>query len=133
MSAGQHIGNVSSASCTLLLNICTLKWDPVLLQFFSTRESVLSRHVSTSEVYEHLAYGPIKGMPLGGLVGDQQGVLIGNKCLTQGEAKCMYGRGTFLLFCMGTDIAYSDHGLLSMVRKSRHFACVVVDSTCTHT
>jgi hypothetical protein len=55
-------------------------------------------------VYGYLAYGPLKGVPLGGLVGDQQGALIGNKCLTQGKAKCTYGTGVFLLFCMGTDI-----------------------------
>ena len=102
-----------------MLNIRTLEWDPVLLQFFGIRESVLPRLVSTSEVYGYLAYGPLKGVPLGGLVGDQQGALIGNKCLTQGEAKCTYGTGAFLLFCTGTDIVYSNHGLLSTVRKSR--------------
>jgi glycerol kinase len=96
-----------------------LEWDPALLQFFGIRESVLPRLVSTSEVYGYLAYGPLKGVPLGGLVGDQQGALIGNKCLTQGEAKCTYGTGAFLLFCTGTDIVYSNHGLLSTVRKSR--------------
>ncbi|KAF8493255.1 glycerol kinase [Russula emetica] len=115
VSAGQHISEVSNASRTLLLNIRTLEWDPVLLQFFGIRVSVLPRLVSTSEVYGYLAYGPLKGVPLGGLVGDQQGALIGNKCLTQGEAKCTYGTGAFLLFCTGTDIVYSNHGLLSTV------------------
>jgi glycerol kinase len=52
-----------------LLNIRTLEWDPVLLQFFGIRVSVLPRLVSTSEVYGYLAYGPLKGVPLGGLVG----------------------------------------------------------------
>ena len=117
MSAGQHISEVTNASRTLLLNIRTLEWDSVLLQFFGIRESVLPRLVSTSEVYGNLAYGPLKGVPLGGLVGDQQGALIGNKCLTQGQAKCTYGTGAFLLFCTGTDIVYSNHGLLSTVRK----------------
>jgi glycerol kinase len=121
VSAGQHISEVSNASRTLLLNIRTLEWDPVLLQFFGIRLSVLPRLVSTSEVYGYLAYGPLKGVPLGGLVGDQQGALIGNKCLTQGEAKCTYGTGAFLLFCTGTDIVYSNHGLLSTVRKPRRF------------
>ena len=118
VSAGQHISEVTNASRTLLLNIRTLEWDPVLLRFFGLRESVLPRLVSTSEVYGNLAYGPLKGVPLGGLVGDQQGALIGNKCLTQGQAKCTYGTGAFLLFCTGTDIVYSNHGLLSTVRNS---------------
>ena len=117
VSAGQHISEVTNASRTLLLNIRTLEWDPVLLRFFGLRESVLPRLVSTSEVYGNLAYGPLKGVPLGGLVGDQQGALIGNKCLSQGQAKCTYGTGAFLLFCTGTDIVYSNHGLLSTVRN----------------
>src|SRR5258708_744539 len=71
---------------------------------------------STSKVYENIAYGPIKGVPLGGLIGDQQGALVGNKCLTQGQAKCTYGTGAFLLYCTGTDIIYSNHGLLSTLR-----------------
>jgi len=115
VSASQHISEVTNASRTLLLNIRTLEWDPVLLRFFGLRESVLPRLVSTSEVYGNLAYGPLKGVPLGGLVGDQQGALIGNKCLAQGQAKCTYGTGAFLLFCTGTDIVYSNHGLLSTV------------------
>jgi glycerol kinase len=127
VSAGQHISEVTNASRTLLLNIRTLEWDPVLLQFFGIRESVLPRLVSTSEVYGNLAYGPLKGVPLGGLVGDQQGALIGNKCLTQGEAKCTYGTGAFLLFCTGTDIVYSNHGLLSTVRKLSLFSGIGVD------
>ena len=116
MSTGQHISEVTNASRTLLLNIRTLKWDPILLRFFGIRDSVLPRLVSTSEVYGTIAYGPLKGVPLGGLVGDQQGALVGNKCLTQGQAKCTYGTGAFLLFCKGTDIVYSTHGLLSTVR-----------------
>jgi len=127
VSAGQHISEVSNASRTLLLNIRTLEWDPVLLQFFGIRAAVLPRLVSTSEVYGYLAYGPLKGVPIGGLVGDQQGALIGNKCLTQGEAKCTYGTGAFLLFCTGTDIVYSNHGLLSTVCKPRRFVDVGID------
>jgi glycerol kinase len=127
VSAGQHISEVTNASRTLLLNIRTLEWDPVLLHFFGIRESVLPRLVSTSEVYGNLAYGPLKGVPLGGLVGDQQGALIGNKCLSQGQAKCTYGTGAFLLFCTGPDIVYSNHGLLSTVREPRGISGVGVD------
>jgi glycerol kinase len=54
-------------------------------------------------------------------VGDQQAALIGNKCLKQGEAKCTYGTGAFLLFCTGGEIVKSNHGLLSTVRFSVSF------------
>ncbi|KAI0316013.1 glycerol kinase [Amylostereum chailletii] len=112
---GLHITEVSNASRTLLLNIKTLQWEPALLRFFGLKESILPRIVSTSEVYGTIAQGPLKDVKIGGLVGDQQGALIGNKCLKQGEAKCTYGTGAFLLFCTGDDIVYSHHGLLSTV------------------
>ncbi|KAF8916178.1 glycerol kinase [Mucidula mucida] len=85
------------------LHICE---EPCLLDFFI---------VSTSEVCGHISEGALKGVPIGGLVGDQQGALIGNKCLQQGEAKCTYGTGGFLLFCTGNEIVKSTHGLLSTI------------------
>jgi glycerol kinase len=95
---------------TLLLIIRTLEWDRVLLQLFGIRVSAVPRLVSTSGVHGHLAYGSLEGVPFGVLVGDQRGTLLGNKCLTQGEAKSTNGTGAFLLFCLGTGIMYSNHG-----------------------
>lgn len=82
--------------------------------------------VSTSEVYGKIAYGALDGVPIAGLVGDQQGALVGNKCLNQGEAKCTYGTGAFLLFCTGDKIVKSGHGLLSTVSCHLLNLCIVV-------
>ncbi|KAI9573958.1 hypothetical protein HD554DRAFT_575393 [Boletus coccyginus] len=114
-AGGIHVGDVTNASRTLLMNLRTLEWDDRLLEFFDFRSSVLPKLVSSSEVYGHIAGGPLKGIPIGGLVGDQQGALVGNKCLKGGEAKCTYGTGAFLLFCTGEEIVQSTHGLLSTV------------------
>ena len=129
---GIHISEVTNASRTLLLNTTTLKWEPALLEFFGLRQSILPKLVSTSEVYGQVAYGPLSGVPIGGLVGDQQAALIGNKCLNQGEAKCTYGTGAFLLFCTGGEIVKSSHGLLSTVcqqhphyEKSEHCSDII--------
>ncbi|KAK0189082.1 glycerol kinase [Armillaria mellea] len=111
----RHICEVSNASRTLLMNISTLKWEPFLMDFFGLRPSILPKIVSTSEVYGHIASGPLEGVPIGGLVGDQQGALVGNLCLREGEAKCTYGTGAFLLFCTGHEIVKSTHGLLSTI------------------
>ncbi|KAF7308201.1 hypothetical protein HMN09_00667900 [Mycena chlorophos] len=110
-----HLSDLTNASRTLLLNTKSLQWEKPLLAFFGFRESILPKLVSTSEVYGKIAYGPLAGVPVGGLVGDQQGALVGNKCLNQGEAKCTYGTGAFLLFCTGGDIVQSKHGLLSTI------------------
>ncbi|EGN96724.1 hypothetical protein SERLA73DRAFT_93282 [Serpula lacrymans var. lacrymans S7.3] len=114
-NTGLHVTEVTNASRTLLLNLRELKWDPLLLKFFGFRKTILPKLVSSSEVYGHISTGPLKDVPIGGLVGDQQGALVGNKCLKEGEAKCTYGTGAFLLFCTGKDIVKSGHGLLSTV------------------
>lgn len=97
-----------------------------MLKFFGFRPSILPKIVSSSEVYGTLAYGPLNGVKIAGLAGDQQAALMGNKCLHQGEAKCTYGTGAFLLFNTGTDIVQSAHGLLSTVSEfqSASMGCV---------
>lgn len=129
MSKGLHVCEVTNASRTLLLNTRTLKWEPSLLEFFGLRESILPKLVSSSEVYGHIAAGPLASVPVGGLVGDQQGALVGNKCLKVGEAKCTYGTGAFLLFCTGDEIVKSSHGLLSTVSFCLPYS-ISYNSTC---
>jgi len=58
LSTGQHISELTNALRTLLLNVRTLEWDPILLRFFGLRESVQARLVSTSEVYGNATYDP---------------------------------------------------------------------------
>jgi glycerol kinase len=48
--------------------------------------------VSNSEVYGVFKKGHLlEGVPIAGLIGDQQAALVGNKCLTKGAAKQTYG------------------------------------------
>ena len=68
---GVHVSDATNASRTLLMNIRTLQWDPVLLRFFGIKESVLPKIVSSSEKYGKIAYGSLKGVPIAGLAGDQ--------------------------------------------------------------
>ena len=95
--------------------IKTLQWDPILLNFFQIKPSTLPKIVSSSQVYGEVAHGPLNGVKIGGLIGDQQGALVGNKCFHQGEAKCTFGTGAFLLFNTGNDIVRSENGLLGTV------------------
>lgn len=115
MKKGLHVSEMSNAARTLLFNTATLSYDPALLKFFGLRQSIVGDVVSTSQIYGHIAAGSLAGVPIGGLIGDQQAALIGNKCLTKGEAKCTYGTGGFLVYCTGNEIVKSGHGLLSTV------------------
>jgi len=52
----------------------------------------LPRIVSNSEVYGTFKEGHLlEGIPIAGLIGDQQAALVGNKCLKKGDAKQTYG------------------------------------------
>lgn len=117
MSANLHISEVTNASRTLLLDLHSLTWSDVMLAFFGLRPSILPRLVSSSETYGNIAAGPLAGVPIAGLVGDQQGALVGNKCFEVGEAKCTYGTGAFLLFNTGKDPVKSDNGMLTTVSE----------------
>ena len=100
------------------MNLNTLQWDARLFKFFEIKESVLPKIVSSSEVYGECADGVLKGVKIAGIAGDQQAALVGNKCLKQGEAKCTYGTGAFLLACTGEDIVESKAGLITSVSSS---------------
>lgn len=86
-----------------------------MLKFFSLRSSVLPKTVSSSEIYGYIASGILRGVPIAGIVGDQQAALVGNKCFKDGEAKNTYGTGAFLLFNTGTEVVQSNNGLISTV------------------
>jgi glycerol kinase len=54
-------------------------------------------------------------VPVAAALGDQQAALFGQTCFSQGEAKCTYGTGSFLLFNTGSRPVLSASGLLTTV------------------
>ncbi|KDN43979.1 hypothetical protein RSAG8_05711, partial [Rhizoctonia solani AG-8 WAC10335] len=116
VNGGLHIVDVTNASRSLLLDLKTLQWSEPMLKFFGFKNSILPKLVSNSEVYGSIVKGkPLEGVRIAGIVGDQQGALVGNKCLKAGEAKNTYGTGAFLLFCTGDEVVLSKNGLISTV------------------
>ena len=57
----------------------------------------------------------IAGVPLLGLIGDQQAALAGQACFHPGQAKNTYGTGCFMLLHTGSKPVPSTHGLLTAV------------------
>jgi glycerol kinase len=70
---------------------------------------------SSSERYGTAAAGPLEGVPITGILGDQQAALVGQTCFGPGEAKNTYGTGCFLLLNTGQSAVRSSHGLLTTV------------------
>jgi len=108
---GLHATDVTNASRTQLMNLVTLDWDPVLLAAFGVPYSVLPRIVPSSAVLGATA----GGVPIAGILGDQQAALMGQACFAPGEAKNTYGTGCFLLMHTGTTPVPSKHGLITTV------------------
>lgn len=114
-NGGLHITDVTNASRTQLMRLDTLQWDDELLRTFCIPRGVLPRIASSSEVYGEVASGPLKGLPIAGILGDQQAALVGQTCFRPGEAKNTYGTGCFLLMNTGSKPVSSVAGLLTTV------------------
>lgn len=116
VNGGKHFTDVTNASRTMLMNLETLSWDPTLTKFFGIPKNVILPEIkSSSEVYGYMSKGKLKDIPISGILGDQQAALVGQLCLENGEAKCTYGTGCFLLYNTGHKIIDSTHGLLTTV------------------
>ena len=112
---GLHITDCTNASRTQLMNLQTLDWDPELLGAFAIPRQILPQIRSSSEVYGTATLEAIAGVPVAGILGDQQAALVGQTCFRAGEAKNTYGTGCFLLMNTGRDIVQSKHGLITTV------------------
>jgi glycerol kinase len=112
---GIHVTDVTNASRTQLLNLETLTWDQDILRAFGIPEAMLPQVRSSSEIYGAAQIAPIDGVPIAGLLGDQQAALVGQACFKAGEAKNTYGTGCFLLMNTGAAPVHSKHGLLTTV------------------
>jgi glycerol kinase len=55
------------------------------------------------------------GVPIAGILGDQQAATFGQACLEPGDAKNTYGTGNFLLLNTGEEKVLSRNGLLTTV------------------
>ena len=114
ISGGVHVTDVTNASRTLLMDLETLQWDSELLSAFDIPHALLPKIVSSSEIYGH-AGEPLQGVPVAGILGDQQAATFGQAAFSQGEAKNTYGTGNFLIFNTGEEIVHSQNGLLTTV------------------
>jgi glycerol kinase len=112
---GIHVTDVSNASRTQLMNLETLSWDREILGTFGIPETMLPQIRSSSETYGAARLAAIQGVPIAGILGDQQAALVGQACFEKGEAKNTYGTGCFLLMNTAEGIVQSNYGLLTTV------------------
>jgi glycerol kinase len=96
----------------MLMDLKTLDWDNDILKVMGIPRSMLPEIHSCSEVYGN-AVGELAGVPVAGILGDQQAATVGQTCFSPGEAKNTYGTGCFMILNTGEEIVPSKSGLLT--------------------
>jgi glycerol kinase len=119
-NGGVHATDVTNASRTLLMDLDTLDWDEDLASIFGIEPdlaaSMLPRiHPSVGELGTIQGAEPLNGVPVCGILGDQQAATFGQAAFGRGDVKNTYGTGCFLLQNTGTTPEPSSHGLVTTV------------------
>ena len=110
-----HATDASNASRTLLLDLHRGEWDEDLCRFFQVPAALLPEikpSAANFGVTANLGFLPA-GIPIAGMVGDQQSALFGQGGFDAGDAKCTYGTGAFFLQQIGSTPLASRHRLLT--------------------
>ena len=117
---GAHISDYSNASRTMLFDIHRLCWDELLLAKLDIPAAMLPRPVSNAEVFGYVKAGlpgleAFAGIPVCGAAGDQQAALLGQGCVSPGQAKNTYGTGCFTLMNAGSAVPAGGGSLVTSV------------------
>ena len=113
---GVHKTDVTNASRTLLMDLRTLRWDKAIADEFGIPIQMLPEICPSSGVFGTVSENSLlRGVPISGILGDQQAATFGQVAFNKGESKNTYGTGNFLIFNTGEEIVLSKNGLLTTV------------------
>ena len=99
------------------MNLEATAWDDDLLALFRIPRVMMPQILDNRAVFGTTRGVPglPDGIPITGILGDQQAALFGQCCFDQGAAKCTFGTGAFLLLNTGRKVVHSKSGLISTV------------------
>jgi len=103
-----HVTDGTNAGVTGLLLGDGSGWDDKVLETLRIRRSALPEIVNSSGVIGVASALP-GSPPICGIVGDQQGSLVGQGCTLPGLAKATFGTGGMLDCCVGGRRAFAGH------------------------
>lgn len=110
-----HLTDSSNASRTMLFNIHKCGWDDRLCRIFRTPKPILPRVVPSSQKAAQVdgrLFGC--GIPVAGIVGDQQGASFAQGVFAPGVVKNTYGTGLFALENTGRTPRFSKNLLTTI-------------------
>lgn len=116
-----HATDATNASRTLLFNIHHQQWDAELLHEFDIPAAMLPEVKDSSGDFGHAGTDFLGvSLPITGVIGDQQGAMVGQHCLKPGEAKATYSSGCFVLVNTGDQPVISQNRLLTTLAYRLH-------------
>ena len=116
---GEHATDDTNASRTMLFNIDTRQWDDEILSLFGVPRAALPQVLPSLSIYGRIKPGLVAaGVPIAGVLGDQQGSLLGQGIVSPGQAQVTWGTGAFLLMNTGNRRTRSQSGLLSTIART---------------
>ena len=87
-----HATDVTNASRTLMMNLHTLQWDSEITTELNIPVQMLPTIKPSSGLFGHVTgTAGLEGVPIAGVLGDQQAALFGQSCFEVGDTKCTYG------------------------------------------
>ncbi|MCP1387524.1 glycerol kinase GlpK [Corynebacterium sp. TA-R-1] len=111
-----HLTDVTNASRTLLMDLNTLDWSDELCEAMRVPRAMLPEIKPSIGMFAPVrSRGPLGGVPITGVLGDQQAALFGQHCLKRHDAKMTYGTGLFMLLNTGETPVFSETGMLTTV------------------
>ncbi|GHF27935.1 glycerol kinase [Kordiimonas sediminis] len=113
---GSHKTDATNASRTMLCDIRQGTWSEDLLNVFDIPKTMMPEICDNTHNFGSISSGlPGAGLPIYGMVGDQQAAAIGQACTQKGSIKSTYGTGCFLLENTGQQLVYSQNRLLTTI------------------
>ncbi|MGH0052986.1 MAG: FGGY-family carbohydrate kinase [Sphaerochaetaceae bacterium] len=106
----------SNASRTQLLNITTLKWDERVASLFGIPIWSLPELCDSNTLFGHTDLGGLlkEAVPIHAILGDSQGALYAQGCLSSGMTKATYGTGSSIMMNIGKTPVFCDDLVTSL-------------------
>ncbi len=116
----RHATDDSNASRTMLFDLRRRRWDDELLSLFGIPPACLPEIVPSMSIVGPATKDPLaaEGIPVAGMLGDQQAALLGQGIAEAGPAQVTWGTGAFLLTLLRGEPVVSRHGLLTTVART---------------
>jgi glycerol kinase len=110
-----HATDPSNASRTMLFDIGAGAWSPELCDLFGVPMASLPQVQASCGRFGVTAanFAGGAGIPISGILGDQQSALFGQACFEPGMSKNTYGTGSFVLMNVGEQLPPPVDGLLT--------------------